>query len=342
MQYILQKGVRAPSGDNMQPWKFKVKKNTISILVDYEVDKSTFNPNYLMSFIALGAVAENMKLAATTFGLASRLTYSKKGVTIALKKSSKIKKDELVDYIDERIVNRKFYKKIPDETIFKKLESSAYYGSRVLFLRDSQLNRFAVVAAKTAHFFLSLPGILDMLLDRIWFTDKKAKEKGYGFALKNLELNIIEKSLLFSCQLPLLRKFFLLGGNGLFLLGYSVKDFLLIKSAGRACCITVPHETPEWFMKGGQDMQRVFLTCAKEKVSLQPHGAVYYLALYSKYNEDKLSLKRKERINTLYTEFCETFGIRNQCPIMTFRFGFSKPPSLPTFRKPVTSFLLRR
>ncbi|MGD8241945.1 MAG: ThiF family adenylyltransferase, partial [Desulfobacterales bacterium] len=71
--YILQAAIRAPSGDNCQPWRFRVDQNRISLHLRPEVDRSLFNVDQYASLIACGAAVENMRLAASRYGFEARV-----------------------------------------------------------------------------------------------------------------------------------------------------------------------------------------------------------------------------------------------------------------------------
>ena len=59
---LLEAGVLAPSGDNLQPWKFTFDRASRSILLDVDPkrDTSPMNAGQRMSRISLGAVLENV------------------------------------------------------------------------------------------------------------------------------------------------------------------------------------------------------------------------------------------------------------------------------------------
>jgi len=67
---ILEAAVRAPSGDNVQPWEFKVSEGytRIDLYNLPEKDNSYYNYNQLASYIAHGAVIENIAIASGHLG----------------------------------------------------------------------------------------------------------------------------------------------------------------------------------------------------------------------------------------------------------------------------------
>src|ERR1043166_2222155 len=76
LEAILQAGANAPSGDNLQPWRFSSRGDILLIHHDVTRDTSLYNVRGLASFIALGAALENIVIAASTLGYRADVTYS--------------------------------------------------------------------------------------------------------------------------------------------------------------------------------------------------------------------------------------------------------------------------
>ncbi len=66
---ILIEASRAPSGDNMQPWRFTLEENVLHIFNIPGSDPSLYNWNEYGSLIAIGALVENITTLAPFFGL---------------------------------------------------------------------------------------------------------------------------------------------------------------------------------------------------------------------------------------------------------------------------------
>ena len=111
IDYIIKAGIQAPSGDNAQPWKFAKSDNQIDLYLDRTADDSFFNVNQIASVISCGAVIENMKVAATCFGLTADICYGQDGKTaqMNLSKTDTIEQDTLAGYIWKRKTNRKLF-----------------------------------------------------------------------------------------------------------------------------------------------------------------------------------------------------------------------------------------
>src|SRR5215210_9449480 len=75
LETLLSHAVRAPSGDNTQPWRFAVDEEagTIGLDLDPARDPSPMNAGQRMARLALGAALENLLRAAADLGWAAAL-----------------------------------------------------------------------------------------------------------------------------------------------------------------------------------------------------------------------------------------------------------------------------
>ncbi len=68
LELILKAAIQAPSGYNSQPWKFAVTGNDITVLPDFSRSRPVVDPMNRELFFSLGAVAENIRIAASHAG----------------------------------------------------------------------------------------------------------------------------------------------------------------------------------------------------------------------------------------------------------------------------------
>src|SRR5687768_12107113 len=72
---IVSSGVLAPSGDNLQPWILESNGESLHMSIDTSRDRSLYNFRYRASLISLGALIENVTIAAGEFGLEADIEY---------------------------------------------------------------------------------------------------------------------------------------------------------------------------------------------------------------------------------------------------------------------------
>ncbi len=158
---MLEYGIKAPSGHNTQPWKFKINKNNIEVYPNFEQELLIIDKAHRELFISLGCAVANICITANQLGYAyQRKTIQKKNETfirISLNKEL-VDKNPLFQQIDKRQTNRSVYNSQPisQDTIeklaklqinpsvsiyfyqkgtkdFKKLSDFVYEGNRILF-----------------------------------------------------------------------------------------------------------------------------------------------------------------------------------------------------------------
>src|SRR5664279_1324790 len=113
---IIRYGTWAPSGDNSQPWHFKIQGDKILVYIYPNKDNPILNWKLSGTYIATGALIENMVIAATHYGFDTNVTFlpEKNDVDCVAKMVfSKINlvENPLFPYIKSRGTNRKPYNK---------------------------------------------------------------------------------------------------------------------------------------------------------------------------------------------------------------------------------------
>lgn len=119
-RFMIEQAIKAPSGHNTQPWMFKVNENSIEIHPNFTKTLPVVDPDNRELFISLGCAAENLCIATSQKGYASRVSISDKGViTIALTKNKTLVPEPLFAQIAVRQTNRSVYKGriIPADTV---------------------------------------------------------------------------------------------------------------------------------------------------------------------------------------------------------------------------------
>ncbi len=117
---MVEQAIKAPSGHNTQPWKFKMNEGSIVIVPDFTKSLAVVDPHNRELFISLGCAAENLEIAASSKGYESKVTVSDAGeITIQLNKMSEGSEHPLLKSISLRQTNRSVYKgkSIPADTL---------------------------------------------------------------------------------------------------------------------------------------------------------------------------------------------------------------------------------
>ena len=153
--FILQFALLAPSSHNTQPWQFSIEQNTIHVYVDPSRRLKYSDPTGRLTFIALGAVAENIAIAADYYGFVARYEENDKengpdyAFSLHLELSdTKIYPQEFLRAILNRASYRKQYKKEKvSQDIFQLLRNIEEDDvSFVFFSAEADKKRLAEIA----------------------------------------------------------------------------------------------------------------------------------------------------------------------------------------------------
>ncbi|MBK7098805.1 MAG: nitroreductase [Sphingobacteriales bacterium] len=111
---IIEYGIKAPSGHNTQPWKFKLKEKSIEIHPNLDKTLPVVDGNHRELYISLGCALENICVAASNFGYTSQADILQKDsvyiIEIKLQKTESLKADPLFSQIEKRQTNRSIFK----------------------------------------------------------------------------------------------------------------------------------------------------------------------------------------------------------------------------------------
>lgn len=341
IQKILEAGVRAPSGENCQPWRFEVYDNKIDIFNIPEKDLSLYNFRQRGSLIAHGALLENVAIASAAMGYHAGFTLfpdknnSNLVAIITLEKTRPID-DPLFLYINERSTNRKPYEATPLTPEQKKelLQSTGEVGEgEIRLVEDFELKKsLAQALAVSDRLLFENRKLHDFLFSHISWTKEEALERKSGFYVKEMELSPPQEK-----AFKLFRNWNILNFFNKF--GFSKMaakgNIKLYARVGAIGAIVVKNNTPVDFVTAGRIMQRVWLKAAKMGLSIQPvTGIIFFIQRILAGEAQDFSTEQVGLIKSAYKNIAEAFGVQGKTIAMLFRIGYSGEPSARSLRLP--------
>jgi molybdopterin/thiamine biosynthesis adenylyltransferase len=353
MKFLLKAGIQAPSGDNAQPWKFATSKNRILIFLDKQADQSFFNINQIASIISCGAVVENIKIAASNFGIETEVNYmpdeNSDNLMAKLELSfvddlQENQKDNLLNFIWKRKTNRKFYNKSSVSSVVlseaKQSISSLSETSLYFVTEKEKLKQLASLIYKVDQIRTQNRSLHEHLNKMIRFTDQEAQIKQDGFPLKNLEAGIAGE-LFFKATKP----WYIM--NALNKTGISkivaLHSYKGIVNSSGVALVTVDGLDNESFLNGGRALERIWLNLTRQGFSVQPMTAItlFWLRWLLK-GKNEFSGSQQRLLAGVWKDFQEMFADVNfneTGPVMLFRFGQGDDISCGTLRKNIKLFV---
>ena len=107
--FMIEQAVKAPSGHNTQPWKFRIHSDHIDILPDFSRALPVVDPDHRELFVSLGCAAENLCIAAAHKGWLGKVSTSSDGIIhVGLSRQEDIEAPHF-EQIARRQTNRRCY-----------------------------------------------------------------------------------------------------------------------------------------------------------------------------------------------------------------------------------------
>ncbi len=342
---IVEQACWAPSGGNVQPWKWIYKDGILSLFHDIHYSYSFLDFKNRGSLIGLGAALENVVQRATYHGLKAEIDILAKDLEdrfiaqIQFYKGGKELKNEFSDLgsdLNSRLTNRLKSKEIkPISEALKSKISLHLKGSEfsVKWLEGEKLKKMAqIVGAVERQRILDPWGHDDFIAEARW-TKEEAESTRNGVDLRTLDLNesdLVGFKLIKDAEaIAHLRNW----DKGKALIKMSTDS--LENSSALALVYTNNHSAAS-VLKGGRIVERLWVYLNKMGLSYQPVSPATFMfarlrmadASSSPYLVQELSKLRKEYLDLL--ELPE--GVND---LFLARLFYADEPAVKSLRKPL-------
>lgn len=202
LKKILEAAIRSPSGDNCQPFRFKiVEVNTIQIFHSNKAAQHFFNSNNFASLIALGTVIESISIEARGLGYiptvnitanVGSITDDYCWATVELTPTSMPLSENLIGAFESRWTCRTSYRteKLSDEVVLNCKNQAAKGSSDIeVFYGKPQIDEFINYLQETEFVIWDHQTAAKDLLKMFRFPDHK-NPKSYDDGIANDELGV--------------------------------------------------------------------------------------------------------------------------------------------------------
>ena len=194
---ILDFAIHAPSGENCQPWRFKVQNNEIHIYNIPERDNSLYNWGQRPSYVAHGASIENIRIAAPAFGYTIETilfpdSTNQNYIAHITLTDGPTEIHPLFPFIQKRATNRRPYADFTltpgqREELSRTLQDSE--RTRLLFLETpSDKKSIAIATAGNERILFENRFMHTFFYSHITWTQAEDTKQKLGFFIKTFEL----------------------------------------------------------------------------------------------------------------------------------------------------------
>ncbi len=331
---ILEKSVYAPSGSNSQPWKFRVHDNYIYVYALPEKDHPVLNFRNRGTWVAHGALIENIAIASREFGYKANIAIfpDKKEPNLTAKirlEKTAISKDPLFSSMRLRTTNRKPYESAPltSEQRAEFLSVSDGRGPCGIKLIDDRDKLKALGEAMSVNEVVMLDNQLlhKLFFNELVWSEKEEKEKGTGLYLKTMELKLPQQFALRIFRhwpaMNLLNKV----GLAKSIASDNAKGYTSASAIGAI----LVENNDQAFVEAGRAMERLWLKATGMGLSFHLVTGVLFLWQGITAGEDNgLSREHMELIKSAYQKMATIYEVRDDSIIaLLFRLGYGDKPT---------------
>jgi len=342
LRAIVTAGTRAPSGDNCQPWRFRWDGDCLRIAFVASRAASLYDVADRASFVSLGAVGFNMAITARSLGYEMAAEYFPPGesgdVVARIRfEAVPVRRDPLLDSIERRCVNRRPYRREDLFSVVRDdlLAAGSTPGVHVSWIDDEATkNRVARIAAENDRVVFENRALHDGLYRWLRWSRHDPRWARDGMPADTLELTAMERpGIRLLGSWPVSAAFSALGLTRTL----PVRAARLYRRSAAIGLVTVPGGSREDFVRGGEAVQRLWLTATARRVAFQPITGITCLMLRLRLaNGDGLHPRHRALIADLAEQLAAAFPrLEQEVPVMLFRVGLAAPPSGRAPRLPV-------
>ncbi len=338
---------RAPSGGNVQPWRFEADGDEIRFYVEPERSANSMDVRRRGSYVALGAALFNARVAAASLkrlgpielfpeGLSSNLV-----ATMYLGNQVDASVARLNSFVASRAANRRFGDPaaIDDATIAQLSRGVEREGATLHFTTDrARIETYAKLLAESDRLRFLIPKVhREMLAELRWPGRDRLDE---GLDVRTLEMDPASLGALGLLARPdvmdKLREW--RGGQAL-----GMRTQMSITSSSALALITVPKADPRWYVRGGAAIERFWLNIESEGLAAQPVSPLF---LFATSTEDLLELGGERHLDemvSLQRRFHEAWDLGpGETMAMVMRVFHAPAPSVHSIRRPLGDVLSKR
>ena len=330
---------RAPSGGNVQPWRFEGSDHEVRFYLAPE--KTTLmDVAYRGSYVAIGAALFNARVEASALGRLGPVSLFPEGLlsrhvaTLQLGDQREVDLAPLRDAMYARSTNRRIQPSSPidDEVLAALRRGVEREGATLHWITErSELAEAASVIGEADRLRFLIPQLHREMTGELRWPGRDALDEG-------LDVRTLEMDAFGYAALDLLGREDVMavlaqtrGGQAL---GLRTQAALSMSAA--LVVVTVPRPDPKWFVRGGVALERLWVEAELHGIGAQPASPLF---LYANDERDLLALGGERHVDEL-VRLSERFRAiwsfdDGEAMVMVLRLHRSPEPSARSIRLPL-------
>ena len=345
VEIVVDAARRAPSGGNVQPWRFEASGSEVRFYMIPE-RTSAMDVGHRGTYVGLGAALFNARVAAAAHKVLGPVKLFPSGhashhvATMTLGTETDVSLSVLEPYLASRSSNRRMGRAatIDRETLqslartVERQEASLHYVTE----RDRIAECAEMIAAADRLRFL-IPTVHEQMRSELRWPGRDALEEG-------LDVRTLEMDAGGYAAMELLGRSDVMGHLADWRAGRALgmRGQASVMTSSAVVAITVPRADPTWYVRGGAAMESFWLSAEMKGLSVQPASPVFIYATDETELVDLAGERYLDEMNALSRRFNEFWHIGDgEVPVMMLRVFHAPAPTVHSVRLPLSHVLSR-
>jgi hypothetical protein len=335
---------RAPSGGNVQPWRFEASESEIRFYVDAARSKSAMDIKSRGSFVGVGAAVFNARVRASRLGVLGPVALLPEGesahllATMALGSGSDFDMSGLDGSISDRCTNRRngVRGELGPRIIADLHRAVKKEGAELHLLTDpAALNEVGALVGEADKQRFLLSGVHQEMMGELRWPGRDSLDDG-------LDVRALELDEAGYASMSLIKRGDVMGELASWRLGAALgmRTHMAIAGGSGLALLSVPRSSTTGYVRGGQALERFWLSGQKHGVAIQPCAPLY---IYADGDEDLLELGGERNVDALaagWARFRAYFDLSGtDVMIMVLRLFEAPAPSVHSIRRSLDEVL---
>jgi molybdopterin/thiamine biosynthesis adenylyltransferase/nitroreductase len=337
---------RAPSGGNVQPWRFEADEEEIRFYLLPERSGVSMDIANRGSFVGVGAAIFNARVAASSLRKLGTVKLFPSGyhsdhvATFRLGTATDPAISALRESIETRVANRKMGRPSPidDSTVAELVRGVEREGARLRFIADRDLiDELAGLLAECDRLRFIIPKVHGEMIGELRWPGRDSLEEGMDVRTLEMEpssLGIME----------LLKRTDVMSHLVEWRAGHALglRTRISVGSSSAMAIVTVPRADPVWYVRGGAAMEQFWLATENVGLAVQPVAPLF---IYATAEKELIELGGERHLDEMYRlqmRFREILELEDgEAMVMVLRVLHASPPSVRSIRRPLSHVLTR-
>ena len=342
---IVDSARRAPSGGNVQPWRFEAGENEIRFYLVPE-RTSTMDVQHRASYLSIGAALFNARVTAAALhrvGQVQLFPESRSSLhvaTLRLGDGMDPEMELLEPYVLSRSANRRMGHATPLDPEQMEIMSQAVAkeGARLRVISDRErIVKLGLMLGDADRLRFLIPTIHREMMSEVRWPGRDSLEDGLDVRTLEMDPNSLGMMQLLERRDVMEKLDEWRAGRVL-----GLRTQAAVNSSSGLMVVSVPRAEPHWYVRAGAAMERLWLLGEKFNLAMQPVSPLY---LFATSDDDLVGLGGERRLHELSehsVRFREIWDLNDtEALAMVFRVFQADIPSVHSIRLPLEHSLSR-